>query len=175
MDNDVFVDGFVSRTFGPGDAHNYLILLLRTPPRQHFLPYYGILFHQGSWYITRNAQYFQGTSPGVPPVTTSPLDYSIRETQGTVVPQRRWTPADEVDVRRFVEGAVLQLPIFFINRNGSIGFRLPDILRGCDRDLLDGDRFAPLGGRSSVHIRINVSAPFRRCDGFNKLARRYCL
>jgi protein involved in polysaccharide export with SLBB domain len=78
-------------------------------------------------------------------------------TYGTVVPQKRWTPADEVDVRRHVEGAALELPIFFVNRNGSIGFPLVDILRGCDRHLHNADDFATLAGKTTTHVRINVS------------------
>ncbi|KAH9051297.1 hypothetical protein EDB83DRAFT_1301143 [Lactarius deliciosus] len=151
---DVLVDGFVSQTFKPEDANNYFMLLLRTPPSQHFLRYYGIVYHQGAWYITRNAN-LVGTSPGVPLQTTPLLDYSSSGTQGTILPQRRWSPADEVDVRRHVEGANLQLPIYFVNTNGSIGFPLPDILRGCDRDLHNANSFATLGGRSTTHIRIN--------------------
>ncbi len=87
-----------------------------------------------------------------------PLDFSVRTTQGTVVPQRRWTPADEVDVRRYVAGATLQLPVYFVNRNGGIGFWLPDILQGRVHDLYHGDREAPLGGRATTHLRINVSS-----------------
>lgn len=51
------------------------------------------------------------------------------------VPQRRWTPADEVDFRRHVAGAAPKLPNFFVNRNCNIGFPLVDILRGRDRDV----------------------------------------
>ncbi len=154
---DVLVDGFVARTFASEDANNYLMLLLRTPPPQYFLRYYGVVYHQGAWYITRNVNSVQSTSPGVPLQTTPLLDHSMRATQGTVVPQSRWIPADDVDVRRHVEGAVLQLPIFFVNRNGSLGFWLPDIPRGCDRDLHNANTFAPLGGRTTTHVRINVS------------------
>ena len=135
------------------------MLLLRTPPYQHFLRYYGIVYHQSAWYLTHNANLVQGTSPGVPLQSTPLLDYSSRATPGTVVPQRRWTPTDEVDHRRHVDGAALELPIFFVNRNGGIGFWLPDILRGRDRDLYNADKFAPLGGRATVQIRINVGTP----------------
>ena len=86
-----------------------------------------------------------------------PLDYNVCTTQGTVVPQRRWTPADETDVRRYVASAALQLPVYFVNRNGGVGFWLPDILQGRDHDLYHGDREAPLGGRATTHLRINVS------------------
>ncbi|KAH9023167.1 hypothetical protein EDB85DRAFT_335892 [Lactarius pseudohatsudake] len=132
------------------------MLLLRTPPSQHFLQYYGITFHQGaSWHITRNANLVQGASPGVPFQPIPLLDYSSWATQGTIVPQRRWTPSDRLGVRRHVEGADLQLPIYFVNSNGSIGFPLSDILRGCDRGLHNANSFAPLGGRATTHIRIN--------------------
>ncbi|KAH9036451.1 hypothetical protein EDB85DRAFT_1862120 [Lactarius pseudohatsudake] len=105
--------------------------------------------------MTRDANLVQGTSPGVPFHTTPLLDYSCRATQGTIVPQKRWTPPDDVDIRRHVEDADLQLPIYFVNSNGSIGFPLPDILRGCDRDLHNANSIATLGGRSTTHIRIN--------------------
>jgi len=152
---DIFVDGLVARTFRPEDANNYFMLLLNSPPSQDFLQHYGIVYHQGAWYITRNGNLVQGTSPDVPLQLTPLLDYNMGATQGTVVPQRRWTPADEVGVGRFVESAVLQLPIFFVNCNGGLGFRLPDILRGCVQDLHNADGFAPLGGRYTTHIRIN--------------------
>ncbi|KAH9172481.1 hypothetical protein EDB89DRAFT_1906159 [Lactarius sanguifluus] len=152
---DVLVYGFVAQTFKPEDANNYFMLLLRTPPSQHFLQYYGIRYHQGVWYITLNANLVQGTSPGVPFHATPLLDYSNRTTQGTVVPQRRWTPADEEGIRRHVESADLQLPIYFINSNGSIGFPLPDILRGCNGNLHNANGFASFGGRSTTYIRIN--------------------
>ncbi|KAI9447191.1 hypothetical protein BJY52DRAFT_1127570 [Lactarius psammicola] len=152
---DVRVDGFVARTFASEDANNYLMLLLRTPPSQCSLGYSGIVYHQGAWYIMHDVNLVQGTSPGVPLQTTPLLDRSISETCGTVVPQRRWTPVNEVDVRQHVVGAVLQLPIFFVNHNGSLGFWLPDILRGCNHDLYHANSFAPLGSRTTTHIRIN--------------------
>jgi hypothetical protein len=151
------VDGLVARTFSPEDANNYFNLLLSTPAPQYFLQYYGIVHHQGAWFITHNVNSVQNESPGVPLQTAPLLDYSIRGTHGTVVPQTRWTPVDDVDIRRFVEDAVLNLPIFFVNRNGSLGFSLTDILRGCDRHLHNANGFAPLGGRATTQIRINVS------------------
>ena len=140
--------------FAHEDAGHYFVLLLRT---QDFIQYYGIVYHRGAWFITHNVNLVQGNSPGVLLQTTPLLDYSMGATYGTVVPQRRWMPADEVDVRRHVQGAVLQLPVFFVNRNGSIGFPLLDILRGCDRDLHNANDFATLGGVTTTHIRINVS------------------
>ncbi|KAI9464406.1 hypothetical protein F5148DRAFT_176961 [Russula earlei] len=152
--SDILVDGFISHTFSPEDADRFFTLLLRTP---NFLRHKNISYSQGVWYIMPNVHSIQPGSLGVPAQTSPlPLDYSVRTTQGTVVPQRRWIPAVEVDFRRHVEGATLQPPIFFLNRNGEIGFWLPDILQGRYRDHLhNGDREAPLGGRSTIHIRIN--------------------
>jgi hypothetical protein len=126
---------------------------------QNFLQYYGISHHQGAWYITHNTNLVQpkDTSPGVPLQSTPLLDYSTMAIQGTVVPQRRWIPVDEMDVRRHVENAALHLPVFFVNRHGGLGFRLPDILEGYDCDLQNANDFAPLGFKIMTHIRIGVS------------------
>jgi hypothetical protein len=147
----VLVDGFIARTFTPGDATNYFMLLLRT---RRFLQYYRIVYHQGAWYITRNSNLLQRTSPGVPHQPTPPLDYCVWATHGTIVPQRRWFPADDVDIGK---NAMLQLPIFFVNHDGSLGFQLPDILRGCDGELHNANSFAPLEGKYTTHVRIHVS------------------
>ena len=124
---------------------------------QSFLQYFGIIYHQGAWHITHNGNLVQDTYPGVPLQATPVLDHSMRATLGTVVPQRRWTPSHEVDVRRHYESYALQLPIFFVYRNGSLGFRLSDILRGCHHDLHNANSLAPLGGKATTHIRISVS------------------
>ena len=154
--SDILIDGFIARTFTPQDAHDFFALLLKTPD---FLRHHRIVYSKGIWYFMRNASYVQSSSPAGstrnPPL---PLDYSVRTTRGTVIPQRRWTPADEADVHRHVECSALQLPIFFINHNGGIGFWLPDILQGRHHDLDDGDREAQLGGKTTTHIRINVSS-----------------
>ena len=155
---DLLVDGFIARTFSSEDANSYLKLVLLEPPSGHatFRQYYGISHHQGAWYITENSHLVLGTSPGVPLRPTPLLDYSTRAIRGTVIPQRRWTPVDEVDVPRYVE-TLRRLPIFFVNRNGGLGFPLSDILRGCDRDLRNADDTAQLGLRTTTNIRINVS------------------
>ncbi|KAI0264564.1 hypothetical protein BGY98DRAFT_1103404 [Russula aff. rugulosa BPL654] len=138
--SDILVFGFVAHMFSPEDAHNFLALLLRT---QDFLRHYRMSFSQGVWFITQNPPFFPPPPPGIPPQNLMlPLDYNVATTQGTVVPQRRWTPADEIDVRRYVESATLQLPVYFVKRNGR------------DHDL-HGDREAPLSGRATTHLRIN--------------------
>jgi len=141
--DDILVDGYIAQTFTPQDASAFFTLLLRTPDvRSH------VSYTRGVWYM----DYAQHPSSGFP------LDFSVRSMEGTVVPQRRWTPADEFDIRRHVQEATLQPPIFFVNRNGGVGFWLPDILEGRDGDLYNRDSHAPLGGRTTTHIRINVSS-----------------
>ena len=141
--------------------------LLGTPSSQSFLQYYGVVYRHNAWHITYNVNLVPATSPGVPFQTSPLLDHSIRETYGTVVPQRRWIMADEVDIRRHVEVLELQLPVFFVNHNDSIGFRLPDILRGCDGGLRKANSFAPLGGKYTTLIRINVGLSLGLCSRRN--------
>ena len=151
--NDLFIDGFISSTFSPQEAHDFFAHLLGTP---NFLQHYHISYAQDVWYIMRTVP---SPSSGLSCQNwLLPLDFNIKVTQGAVVPQRRWTPADEVDIRRHVAEAKLQLPIFFIHLNGGVGFWLPDILQGRDRDLCNRDSEALLGGLTSTHIRIDVSA-----------------
>ena len=88
-----------------------------------------------------------------------PLDFIVRTTQGAVVPQRpqrRWTLGDEIDVHRYAH-VTLQLPIYFVNRNGRAGFSLLDILRGHDPDLYYGGRDAPPGGTVTTRLCLKVS------------------
>ena len=133
--------------FSPRDAHAFFTHLLRTSDYHSHISY-----SQGIWYMNCVQQPSSGLS------TQLPLDFSTRETEGTVVPQTRWTPADNVDIRRYVQEAPLQLPVFFVNQNGSVGFWLPDILDGRDGDLYNRENHASLGGTSTIHIRINVSS-----------------
>ena len=152
--SDILVDGFIAHTFSPEDAHNFLALLFKT---SGFLRH--ISYSKGVWYFIRHAPYLQPPSPGPSTQNVSlPLDFSVRTTRGTVIPQRRWIPGDGIDLRRHVEDGALQLPIFFVDHSGEIGFWLPDILQGRHHDLYDGDREAPLGGKTTTHIRINVSS-----------------
>lgn len=154
--SDILIDGFIALTFSPEDAQHFFALLLRTPD---FLRHYRISYLRGTWYMVPNPPYFLPPPPGFPTQNLPlPLDYSITTTQGTVVPQHRWAPADEIDVRRYVESAALQLPVYFVKVNGELGFWLPDILQGRDHDLYNGNGEAPLGGRTTTHLRLHVSS-----------------
>lgn len=160
--SDILVSGFIAHTFSPEGAHNYLALLLET---QDYLRHYRISYSQGAWYMMQNPPYFPPPPPGIPPQNLMlPLDFNFNGTQGSVIPQRRWTRDDEnhemieTGVSRYVPNVPLLLPIYFVNRDGEIGFWLPDILQGRDHDLNNGDGEAPLGGKPvATQVRINVS------------------
>ena len=152
----ILVDGFIALTFSPRDAEHFFALLLGT---RDFLRHYRISYLQGIWYMMQIPPYFLPPPAGVPTQNSlQPLDFSVAATQGTVVPQRRWTPADEIDVRRYVASAALQLPVYFVKQNGELGFWLPDILQGRDDDLYDGHGEAPLGGKTTTYIHLDVSS-----------------
>jgi len=152
--NDLLVDGFIPHMFSPEDAYTYFSVLLGTP---NFMRYYGISYSKAVWYIVQNTHRIKPPFRGAPvPNLPLPLDFDVRKTEGTIVPQCRWIPMDELDHRRHVQDVMLQLPIFFVNRrSGGVGFWLPDILRGHDHDLSNGGTRAPLGGITTTHIRIN--------------------
>jgi len=141
---DILVDGFIAHMFTPEDASAFFTILLKTTDFRSRVSYSGGLWYKG---------HVQQPSPGLP--TELPLDFNVTKTEGTVVPQRRWIPPDEVDIRRHVREGALQLPVFFVNRNGSVGFWLSDILQGRDRGLSNRDSHAPLGGITTTYIRIH--------------------
>lgn len=87
------------------------------------------------------------------------LDYRADLSRGMLVPQIPWFPQTPRDVRKYVTDAVLQLPIFLRQDDGSIGMSLSDVVHGNFRRLVDSVRQVNVGGRTSVHIRINVSIP----------------
>jgi hypothetical protein len=161
---DILEDGFIARTFStqPEDARLYFTSFFRT---QDFLRDYGISYSRGAWRITENehasfARWPLSRSPShIQDSPQPPVDFDVTETQGTVVPQRRWTVAALVEYRRHVQPGddVLQLPIFFVHQNGGVGFSLSDILQGHDGGLYDGDKEASLGGLTATFIRISVS------------------
>ena len=77
--------------------------------------------------------------------------------RGTVVPQTLWAPHTVTDKRNHVEEAVLQLPIFFQCADGRLGLPFEAAVAGRCHGLVDAQSPAPLGNKSTTHIRIAVS------------------
>jgi len=99
--DDILVDGYLSHTFSPQGAHSYFTLMFRTSNFRYHMSY-----SQGMWYMV---PYLPQSSLGTQTQSSPPpLDFSVRTTQGTVVPQQRWTPPDEIYTRRHVEVATFQ-------------------------------------------------------------------
>ncbi|KAI0300043.1 hypothetical protein B0F90DRAFT_573981 [Multifurca ochricompacta] len=155
---DVIVNGFIARTFSPEDADRYFMHLLGTPPGQDLLRYHGMLLQRDRWYITCNSHFVRPSLRCVSTQNVLPLlDYHIGIGQGTVLPQRRWIPFDDFENGGPIEGCRLQLPVFFVNRGGGVGFSLPDILQRRDLDLYDANKMVPLVDR--VKARLHVDWP----------------
>ena len=77
--------------------------------------------------------------------------------RGTVVPQTLWAPHTVTDKKHHVEEAELQLPIFFQCADGQLGLTLEAAANGRCHGLIGAQNFAPLGMKSTTHIRIVVS------------------
>ena len=94
------------------------------------------------------------------------LDYRADISRGTIIPQVPWFPQTPRDLRKYVTDAVLQLPIFLRQEDGTIGMSLSDVVLGNFRRLIDSVQQVNVGGRTSVHVRINVSIPCLKCFFF---------
>jgi hypothetical protein len=146
------IDSYIAYTFAPLGAKNYLAILFKIEPEmvQTFL-------HQG-------AAFFVWNQPLLPDLTSPPLsfngvpawllDYSIQP-GGTVVPQQLWLPQGQGDLRRYVEQAPLQMPLFFNQENGTLGVPIANAIEG--QMFLHGARHpAPFGLKATTKIRIGV-------------------
>jgi hypothetical protein len=98
------------------------------------------------------------------------LDYRADISRGTIIPQVPWFPQTPRDLRKYVTDAVLQLPIFLRQEDGTIGMSLSDVVLGNFRRLIDSVQQVNVGGRTSVHVRINVRIPSLKCFFFFFLA-----
>ncbi|KAI0313534.1 hypothetical protein OF83DRAFT_1037971, partial [Amylostereum chailletii] len=71
-----------------------------------------------------------------------------------IVPQHLWSPQSALDRERHVVAASLQMPIFFVQRDGEVGIQAVDAAGGLYSQLIDGDKEAQLGGKATTVIRI---------------------
>jgi len=163
----VLVDGYVSQCFSPKPAEGYFFCLLKgnsIPPNPpwHAPGIEGPFFFVPS--VPRHiSDQFSGQSRWV-------LDRGILN-KGTVVPQQLWTPHTLTDKKHHVEQAELQLPIFFQCTDGRLGLSLEAAATGRCHSLTNAQSLAPLGEKSSTHIRILVSGVFGAafCSLFTEL------
>jgi len=85
------------------------------------------------------------------------LDYAVDQTRGPVVPQMLWQPLSELRRQQYVEQSRLQLPIFFIHEDDTIGVALADAISGNYGTLRSFNDTAPLGEHVGKRFSIQVS------------------
>ncbi|KAH9011529.1 hypothetical protein EDB83DRAFT_371902 [Lactarius deliciosus] len=147
----LLIDGYISQTFRSRAAEQYILELLKSTsiPPHETLPYSG---KEGHFFFVYSVP------PHIPARFPNPpghwlLDRGIVD-MGTVVPQTMWSPRSPINRRQNVERAMLQMPVFFEDKDGGLGLSLEaSIDARCDV-LRDGNDPAPLGGKTTLHIRI---------------------
>jgi hypothetical protein len=154
--DNMYQHGYIGLTFGP-HTESFFSGVLKTSPRA-----LQVGFSAPGW----PAAFFitQINNPTISPNAMSSrgylmivLDYRADLSRGTIVPQIPWFPQTPRDLRKYVTDAVLQLPIFLRQDDGTIGMSLSDVIHGNFRRLMDSVQQVNVGGRTSVHVRINVS------------------
>jgi hypothetical protein len=159
LTHDHLTDGYISYTFGPQNAEDYIRHLVNANPTPIW-----VVRHQSGAFYTFN-------QPAADPHFIPPavalygrhawlLDYGVRLGQGfggSVVPQQIWFPQGQGDRRRYVDQARFRLPMFFLNANGSLGVPVLSAAEG-HMQLRDVVLPAQLADKSTIKIRINVCA-----------------
>ena len=153
----LLIDGYISQTFQSRAAEQYYLNLLKSssvPP------------HTTVSYVSNGGYFFfvHSVPPHIPAQLTNPpglwlLDRGIMD-GGTVVPQTMWSPHSASDRRQHVEMGKLQMPVFFEGKAQTLGISLGASVEGQYHALLHANNLAPLGHKTTTHIRIIVSTPF---------------
>jgi len=150
----MFMHGYIGLTFGP-HTESFFSSVLKISPR-----FLQVGFSAPGWptafyiapienlAVSANAMSSRGNLLMV-------LDYRADLSRGTIVPQVPWFPQTPRDVRKYVTDASLRLPIFLRQDDGTIGMSLSDVVHGNFRRLTDSVQPVNVGGRTSVHIRMN--------------------
>ncbi|KAF8498650.1 hypothetical protein F5888DRAFT_193597 [Russula emetica] len=167
---ELLVDGYISQTFRPNSAEDYLHHLLKTEQSGLSLNQLcqTLLNPDGSGiFVIRMIPDKISPAPFMQDLNGHPLwllDYSVVRT-GTVIPQMRWSPENVNDYRQHVTEATLQMPIYFLQQNGVLGLSLEDAINGRCQTLRDSRAQAQLGGKTTTHIRIGW-------PGYNEFRRQ---
>jgi len=148
-DGDFLTDGYIPYTFTPQAAANYYTILFKVDPSviQTFS-------HSGAFFVWN-----QPTIWTQPPLNFNgrpawAMDYRIRP-GGSVVPQQIWFPQGQGDWRQYAEQAQLQMPLFFVNVDGTLGTPIVNAVAG-QIHLRGANEPPPFGDKSTTKIRIGV-------------------
>ena len=155
---DILIDGSISYMFGPGFAEVYFSYLFKGSIRRSLLCW-GVPDWPGACFTSQDI--FGNASESFTCFEREPnphlLDYDARNLEGTVVPQALWSPRSLGATNKYVRDATLQFPIFFVRQDRTVGVSLREAVEGPRGDLLGAHSYAPLGGQSTLHVRIQVS------------------
>ena len=154
----MYTHGYIARTLEPRDAAQYFTRLLHMDERflqPRFLPEWPNAF-----FITNLV--VQNVVPTIL-IDNHPawlLDY-VLQNNGTVVPQRIWSPGTPSDALRY-NNVSLNMPIFFVNHDRkTLGLRLVNAAAGDCMSLLNARATAPVGNCHTTSIRIKVGVSTR--------------
>ncbi|KAF8274598.1 hypothetical protein EI94DRAFT_1794363 [Lactarius quietus] len=149
MEKWLLVDGYISQSFQSRRAQPYFLVLLKS---DSIPPIETSSYPNGEGYF-----FLVGPDTlrdlNLPVDSSRLLDCTVVNI-GTVVPQTMWSPHTVTDKRQHVEEAVLQMPIFFVDMHGTLGLSLEASAAGRCHALRNAQEFAPLGQKSTTHIRI---------------------
>jgi len=159
--SDVLVDGSISYTFGPRAAEVYFGYLLKGSIRRSQLSW-DVPTWPGACFTSQGVNAIAETSSSTCHKRRVPvglkarlLDYDVRNLEGAVVPQVLWSPQSQGAMDKYVLGATLQFPIFFVRQDRAVGLTLHEAIE-TPREILGAETYAPLGGQSTLHVRIQV-------------------
>ena len=156
--SDILVDGSISYTFGPRVTENYFGHLLKGSIRRSQLCW-DVPTWPGACFTNQGVNAITETSGSTCHKRVVPkphlLDYDVRNLEGTVVPQVLWSPQSQGAMNKYVRDATLEFPIFFVRQDHAVGLTLHEAVEG-PREVLGAQTHAPLGGQSTIHVRIQV-------------------
>ena len=148
-DSYFLADGYIPSTFTPHAAASYCSILFKVDSSaiQAFR-------HLDTFYVWN-----QPTISTQLPLNVNGrhgwlLDYHVRP-GGSVVPQQIWSPLSQWDWCRYIERARLQMPLFFVNADGTLG--VPIVNAAVGQMCLHGaGEPVPFGDKATAKIRICV-------------------
>lgn len=153
---DLRIDGYISYTFTPQVAEIYLAYLFKVDPKK--LQTFSVNNWPGAFFVADPPMNHCRPQHIVNGRYAWLLDYALRR-GGSVVPQQLWSPQGQGDWRRYVEQALLHIPVFFVNADGSLGVPVSHAAAG-QMSLRHANEPAPLGDRTTTKIRISVCITF---------------
>ena len=138
----LIIDGYIGHMFGPRDAEEYHISLLKRESK-------NIQWHTDG---TARGAFL---APGMGDKLNWVIDYAVRDS-GPVIRQKIWAPKKPSDRVRRVDHEALNPPIFFTHYNGNLGLPLMEAMGSNCMGVRGAEEAAPVGTSAHAQIRINV-------------------